>query len=702
MCITFILLFFNSLAEFTKLKHIAVEKTTQNTKYLANKIFTDALKHQTDILNNDFKFIIDSMKLIDLEIKEFASIKSLAPPILKFQYNSNKNSFEYFDKKSIRKVGNKEFELAAIYKSPSGKRIPDYEKILSKLVIIEPLLITVSKKFAEAFTGIMITDKTSNYAIAYTSDPKNFSPSFNYLLTTLASSKILTKTEPIFSFKCIYSGKNDSDSHILISMPIDCKDGTKLRMFFSINYNKIMSRIYNIFEGKSYKQFNDIRFVINETGEIIYLPKEYYKLFSIPPDTTDDIPGKPEFANTALNSSSNPELKHLAEKLNSNQSGRQNINLNGKEYFLTFDKMPINNWTVALLVSKKDLYELVLNTEKTINDIYTDIYTKYIKNFLIIFIVGVVISLLIFNKIIIKPIEVLRRSVKKLGRGNFDIKLKEKGIREICDLSISFNKLGSQLKEYTENIEKQKALETELKIASELQNSVLPKVTDEFKREEFELYTKLIPATTMSGDFYDFFFVKKNTLALILADVSGKGLTAAFFMSMAKAIIKESCLTSETLDPGKILGYVNNILCKDNESSMFLTMYLVFYEIDTGKITYANAGHHEFILVCSSDNVSSIGVQNNPSIGIAENVKYTSEELQLNQGNSLALYTDGIIEAPDKDNIEYGTEKLIDIFKIRQNEKLSKIGDPIIKDVLKYQNGNKFDDITLLILRRVK
>ena len=123
-----------------------------------------------------------------------------------------------------------------------------------------------------------------------------------------------------------------------------------------------------------------------------------------------------------------------------------------------------------------------------------------------------------------------------------------------------------------------------------MQSSVIPKITDKFKSAKFELYAKLIPAEEMSGDFYDFYYIREDVLSIVLADVSGKGLSAAFYMSMSKAIIKEVCLTLKSLDPSKALNKINKILCKSDDSCMFLTMYLIFYNINTGNVVYSNAG----------------------------------------------------------------------------------------------------------------
>jgi len=356
------------------------------------------------------------------------------------------------------------------------------------------------------------------------------------------------------------------------------------------------------------------------------------------------------------------------------------------------------------LMKTDELYKPLNITLEKFQTISNVIHRRYIINFLIILILGLIVSFLFFKYIFIKPIESLRNKVRILGSGNFDIKIKEAGIREIYDLAKSFNNLGGQLKEYMENLAREikgrQSIETELKIAGDLQESVLPKITDEFKRNEFELYANLIPAKEMSGDFFDFFFLNEDLLTIVVADVSGKGITAAFYMSMAKAIIKDKCYSSNSQGPAKILEKVNDILSCDNESMMFLTAYLIFYNIKTGELIYANAGHHEYITVDNTGKAISAGIANCTAIGIFEDVKYKNFKIQLDPEQVFAVYTDGITEAPDTENIEFGTDRLEDIFRNKYKLSLTDLGDTIIENVLEYQNKEKFDDITLLMLKR--
>ncbi|MEI6056064.1 MAG: SpoIIE family protein phosphatase [Lentisphaerota bacterium] len=303
------------------------------------------------------------------------------------------------------------------------------------------------------------------------------------------------------------------------------------------------------------------------------------------------------------------------------------------------------------------------------------------------------------------PIRRLTHSVRVIGRGKLDAQIKTTNNNdEVGVLTRSFEDMRTSLINYIENLKRttaeKESYETELKIAASIQHSILPVIDDRFKSELYELYVNLVPAKEVSGDFYDFFFIDGETLAIVVADVSGKGFPAAFFMSMAKFAIKNICKTTKNLSPGEILGIANNLICAEDESSMFLTCYLMFYNIKTGFLKYANAGHHDMVHVLSDGGVEEKGILNNKPIGFFPDEKYNDKEFYLQKNEIIALSTDGIVEAPNKDNIQFGSEKIAAHFAKNCKEPIRTIGDSLVKNVLEFEDSHRFDDITLLILKR--
>ncbi|OGV17433.1 MAG: hypothetical protein A2X47_11140 [Lentisphaerae bacterium GWF2_38_69] len=292
-----------------------------------------------------------------------------------------------------------------------------------------------------------------------------------------------------------------------------------------------------------------------------------------------------------------------------------------------------------------------------------------------------------------------------ISNGNLDMEIAISNSNdEVGILTRSFRDMQNSLKDYIENLKRTTAEKenylTELKLASSIQNSILPDITDKFKSDLFELYVKLIPAKDISGDFYDFFYVDNQTIAITVADVSGKGFSAAFFMRMAKFAIKNICNSSKNLTPGEVLTVVNELIISENVSSMFLTCYLAFYNINTGLFRYTNAGHHDLIHVLNNGNIEEMGMMRIPSVGFFQKTKYQNKEFILGKGEMIAIFTDGIPEASNSEAVQFGNERINEHFSSQYKEKLSDIGDSLIGKVLEFEEGLRFDDITILILKR--
>ncbi len=273
---------------------------------------------------------------------------------------------------------------------------------------------------------------------------------------------------------------------------------------------------------------------------------------------------------------------------------------------------------------------------------------------------------------------------------------------EIESLSQSFNFMLKELSEYIANLSKMTAekerIGAELDVARHIQASMLPCIFPPFpERHEFDIYATMTPAKEVGGDFYDFFFVDPNHLALVVADVSGKGVPAALFMMISKTLIKS--ITQNGLSPAMVLEKVNNQLCENNEAEMFVTVWLGILEISTGKMKCVNAGH-EFPAIMRKGGAWELYKDKHGFVVAGmENAKYKEYELEFQPGDKLFVYTDGVAEATNINNVLYGTERMI--------ESLNKAKDKPVKELLESVHGDvdafageaeQFDDITMLTL----
>jgi sigma-B regulation protein RsbU (phosphoserine phosphatase) len=238
----------------------------------------------------------------------------------------------------------------------------------------------------------------------------------------------------------------------------------------------------------------------------------------------------------------------------------------------------------------------------------------------------------------------------------------------------------------------------ELDFATHIQLSMLPCIFPAYPdRKEFDIYASMQPAKEVGGDFYDFFLIDDNTLAVVMADVSGKGVPAALFMVIAKTLIKNNAQLGKS--PKDVCETVNNLLCENNEASMFVTTFLGYLDIPSGRFTYVNAGHLPPLI---KKNNRFTYLRNGSGFVLAgiENVFYKQFETYLKPDEEIFLFTDGITEAINLDHELFGDKRLLELVQSYQKYTLLDFTIYLKIELEKYAQGmEQADDITMLILR---
>ena len=343
---------------------------------------------------------------------------------------------------------------------------------------------------------------------------------------------------------------------------------------------------------------------------------------------------------------------------------------------------------------------------KSLNTFFIKIVAIYFLSFVL---TSILISL-ILNKYLIKPLRMISMAISNIINKKHT-KINEDKIKvfnnndDIAIIANAFNKMISDLRIYTENIKKisseKEQISAELSIANRIQKSLIPQTFPAFPElNEIDIYAHSKSAKKIGGDFYDFFLLDEDHLVFVIADVSGKGISAALFMVIARTLIRNGTSIDKT--PGEILNKVNKQMCLDNDLGMFLTLFLGILNFKTGELIFSNAGHLKPIYKFRDNKFKELKVKKNFVIAGMPTAKFKDEKMKMNPNDVIFMYTDGIVESLDKNNSQsVGINGLINLLNSIDIStcNLKYIVDLVQKDIDKFSNGKQFDDETMLIIK---
>jgi sigma-B regulation protein RsbU (phosphoserine phosphatase) len=303
---------------------------------------------------------------------------------------------------------------------------------------------------------------------------------------------------------------------------------------------------------------------------------------------------------------------------------------------------------------------------------------------------------------ITRPLRSLAAATHVMSSGNFDVELPAvRSNDEVGMLTQDFQRMKESLKEYINNLTETTAakerIQSELKVATDIQASLLPRLFPPFPdRPEFDIFASMDPAKEVGGDFYDFFFIDDNNLCFLIADVAGKGVPAALYMMVAKTLLKSE--GQRLGEPGQILSHVNNVLAKDNESCMFATVFCAILDTISGELCFANAGHNPPVIM-DSDGTRYLNLRPGFVLGPVEGTRYVTERLIMKPGDTLFLYTDGVTEATNLADELYGEQQLLAALQSGPTEEPADMVHNIRRAVTQHANGApQSDDVTMVAI----
>lgn len=276
---------------------------------------------------------------------------------------------------------------------------------------------------------------------------------------------------------------------------------------------------------------------------------------------------------------------------------------------------------------------------------------------------------------------------------------------EIGHLAGSYVHMAQNLQAYMAHLtsvtaEKER-ISAELDVAARIQKDMLPSVFPPFPdRKEFDIFASMTPAREVGGDFYDFFLVDENHIALVMADVSGKGIPAALFMVNARTLIRNYTLEGQS--PSEILSSVNERLCENNREELFVTVWLAVIDLTTGEGIAANAGHEHPVLCHSGGEYEYVKYRHSPAVVAMEGMHFREHPFHLYPDDSLFVYTDGVTEAVNEDNVLFGERRLLDALNASIKPDISQefIVNNVKKSIASFSgNTPQSDDITMMGFR---
>ena len=256
-------------------------------------------------------------------------------------------------------------------------------------------------------------------------------------------------------------------------------------------------------------------------------------------------------------------------------------------------------------------------------------------------------------------------------------------------------KMQSVENKHRERAEKER-ISHELLMASRIQQSLIPQTFPAFpEHTEFDLYALMRPAREVGGDFYDYFLIDDDHLCLVIADVSGKGIPAALFMAMSKTILQS--FAAADMAVSEVLTKTNDRICAGNKTDMFVTVWMGILELSTGKMKAANAGHEYPAVMRSGGNFELLKDKHGFVIGGLADITYAEYELQLDPGDKLFVYTDGVPEATNADTVMFGTDRMIDTLNRDPGASSEELLRRLEGDVRQFVGkAEQFDDFTML------
>ena len=399
-------------------------------------------------------------------------------------------------------------------------------------------------------------------------------------------------------------------------------------------------------------------FVVNDQGQTI-----------ISPNISRDENGN--LIRESLLDSDDPQLKTVGQAIVDGQTGVRQVEFEGRQVYMAYHPMSVLPWSVVAVMDVDEVMAPAVTNQaniKAMADGTVDGIDRAIQTVLVLValvcaaaVAVVAMASIALARKLTTPLSHLLEGVERIGGGDLTTQLEVHTGDEIETLANAFNHMTASLQQHIRDLtavtaEKER-IGAELNVATKIQKDMLPNIFPAFpEQREFDIYATMDPAKEVGGDFYDFFMVDDTHLAVVMADVSGKGVPAALFMVIAKTIIKNQALTGESLD--QVFQRANDQLCENDGEGLFVTAFMGLLDLKDGGFTYVNAGHTPPLLRRKGGTYEYLKLDPGFVLAGLEGMTYDTAHLTMAPGDTLYLYTDGVTEALNPEEELFGEDRL--------------------------------------------
>ena len=383
-------------------------------------------------------------------------------------------------------------------------------------------------------------------------------------------------------------------------------------------------------------------------------------------------------------------VNEIKERKKSDDETEHVVMVNRKESYLFYSPVTGTDWMLMVTVSKFGI------------DFFAVVVGIIILSVIIVVLMVTFFVCFLTIKRTTMPLKLLADTADKVAQGEFDTLLPTVKHRdEICQLRDSFENMQHSLTEYIENLKQttsaKASIENELKIAHGIQMSMLPKTYPAFpSRDDIDIFGQVTPAKAVGGDLYDF-FIRDEKLYFCIGDVSGKGVPASLVMAVTRSLFRN--IAAHTMEPQKMVMGINDSLSENNETSMFVTLFVGVMDLATGSLDYCNAGH-DMPLLLTDGEVSLLPCDPNIPAGVFPEWEFSRQQVQLKRGTTIFLYTDGLNEAEDIDHNQFEMDRVMDTAKVAGNSPQELIAAMSAAVAQFVGDAEQSDDLTMFAIQR--